>query len=78
LGLWVTYQLIAKYGGSVQVYSSARSGPNGTVFRICFADSNRVVQAAEQNGSVKMERHSQERSGGRWDDKESDQTLKRA
>jgi two-component system, NtrC family, sensor kinase len=78
LGLWVTYQLIVKYGGSVQVYSSARSGPNGTVFRICFADSNRVIPAAEQNGSVKMERHSQERSGGRRDDKEPDQTLKRA
>jgi two-component system, NtrC family, sensor kinase len=78
LGLWVTYQLIVKYGGSVQVYSSARSGPNGTVFRICFADSNRVIPAAEQNGSVKMEHHSQERSGGRRDDKEPDQTLKRA
>ena len=78
LGLWVTYQLIAKYGGSVQVYSSARSGPNGTVFRICFADSNRVVPAVAQSGSIKMEHHSQERSGGRRDDEESDQTLQRA
>jgi signal transduction histidine kinase len=39
LGLWVTYQLIAKYGGAVRVYSSTRSTTNGTVFRICFTDA---------------------------------------
>lgn len=26
LGLWVTFQIIAKYGGAVQVYSSTRPG----------------------------------------------------
>jgi two-component system, NtrC family, sensor kinase len=78
LGLWVTYQLIAKYGGSVQVYSSARPGSNGAVFRVCFADANRVVPDVDRRGSVKMEQQTQQRKAGRQDDEASDRSRKRA
>ncbi|WP_263377548.1 sensor histidine kinase [Granulicella paludicola] len=57
LGLWVTYQLVAKYGGSVKVYSSIRSRSNGTVFRVCFSDPDMVNPGVEGEGSVPMGRH---------------------
>jgi signal transduction histidine kinase len=78
LGLWVTYQLFAKYGGSVQVYSSAQPGSNGAVFRVCFADSDKVVPDVDRSGSVKMEHQPKQRKLGRQDDEASDQSLKRA
>jgi two-component system NtrC family sensor kinase len=78
LGLWVTYQLIAKYGGSVQVYSSDRPGSNGAVFRVCFADANRVVPDIDRSGSVKMEQQTQQPKAGRQDDEASDRNRKRA
>jgi two-component system, NtrC family, sensor kinase len=78
LGLWVTYQLFAKYGGSVQVYSSARPGSNGAVFRVCFADSDRVIPEIDESGSTKMVRHVPQRKSGQYESEDSDQSLKRA
>jgi signal transduction histidine kinase len=78
LGLWVTYQLFAKYGGSVKVYCSARPGANGAVFRVCFADADKVVPEVDQSGSVKMEHQPKQRKLGRRGDEESDQSLKSA
>lgn len=54
LGLWVTYQLFAKYGGSVHVYGSVRPETHGTVFRVCFADPHRFFPEADQAGSISM------------------------
>ena len=78
LGLWVTYQLIAKYGGSVQVYSSTRPASHGTVFRVCFADSHRIVPEPEQSSSIRMERRAQQRTARRQDEEASDQDIRRA
>lgn len=36
-GLWVTYQILKKYGASVRVHSSTRLGRSGTTFMLCFA-----------------------------------------
>jgi signal transduction histidine kinase len=77
LGLWVTYQLFAKYGGSVQVYSSARPGSNGAVFRVCFADPDRLVPDIAGSGSNKLIHHAQKRKTGK-DDEASGQNLKHA
>jgi signal transduction histidine kinase len=38
-GLWVTYQILQKYGASVQVHSSTRLGRSGTTFMLCFSRS---------------------------------------
>jgi K+-sensing histidine kinase KdpD len=54
LGLWVSYRIIAKYGGSIQVYSSTRSERNGTVFRICFADTNTIAPGRNQSNAAEM------------------------
>ena len=78
LGLWVTYQLFAKYGGSVQVYSSARPGSNGAVFRVCFADSDIVVPDVARSGTTKMVDNAQQLKGRRPEDEASDRSLKRA
>ena len=78
LGLWVTYQLFAKYGGSVQVYSSARPGSNGAVFRVCFADADKVVPEVDQSGSVKMKHRPKQRKLGLRGDEASDQSIKSA
>jgi len=40
LGLWVTYQMFAKYGANVRVYSSTLSTCPGTIFRLCSSDTN--------------------------------------
>jgi two-component system NtrC family sensor kinase len=78
LGLWVTYQLFAKYGGSVQVYSSARPGSNGAVFRVCFTDADKVVSDVDRSGSFEMEHRPKQRRLGRQDDETPDQSLKSA
>lgn len=54
LGLWVTYQLLAKHGGSVKVYSSTNPHSHGTAFRVCFADPIGVLPAPDQSGSIKL------------------------
>ena len=38
IGLWVTRQLIEKYGGTLRVLSSTKPDKSGTYFRICFHD----------------------------------------
>ncbi len=53
IGLWVTRQLIEKYGGTLRVRSSTRSGRSGTHFRICFADPSFEPASA----STQPERH---------------------
>ena len=47
IGLWITYQLLKKYGASVRVYSSTREGRSGTAFRLCFRE---VPQVAPDDG----------------------------
>ena len=78
LGLWVTYQLFAKYGGSVQVYSSARPGSNGAVFRVCFADSELILTDVDRSGSTPMKHQTQLRETVQQDDKTPDQSRKSA
>jgi hypothetical protein len=36
-GLWVTYQILQKYGASVRVRSSTLGGRSGTTFMLCFS-----------------------------------------
>jgi signal transduction histidine kinase len=78
LGLWVTYQLFAKHGGSVQVYSSVRSGSSGSAFKVCFADTKLVLPDVERIGSTTMKHQRQLRKAGRQDDEAPDQSLKSA
>jgi two-component system, NtrC family, sensor kinase len=63
-GLWVTYQILKKYGASVRVYSSTRLGRSGTAFMLCFSESNSVVVKRENaNLSEMSPRHPSTRSG---------------
>jgi two-component system, NtrC family, sensor kinase len=50
-GLWVTYQILKKYGASVRVYSSTRLGRSGTAFMLCFSASHSVV-VKQENASL--------------------------
>jgi len=64
LGLWVTFQILAKYGGAVQVHSSTRPGKSGTVFKLCFADPRLVVQVSgRDDGTQMMVREDRTRKG---------------
>lgn len=63
-GLWVTYQILKKYGASVRVYSSTRLGRSGTAFMLCFSEPNSVVVKRENATLSKMSpRHPSARSG---------------
>jgi signal transduction histidine kinase len=50
-GLWVTYQILKKYGASVRVHSSTRLGRSGTTFMLCFsgAHSREGASPAQMN-----------------------------
>jgi two-component system NtrC family sensor kinase len=50
LGLWVTYQILKKYGASVRVHSSTRLGRSGTTFMLCFSGSQ-LAGAKRETGS---------------------------
>jgi signal transduction histidine kinase len=53
-GLWVTYQILKKYGASVRVHSSTRLGRSGTAFMLCFSDSDSVVVKREDESLSQM------------------------
>jgi signal transduction histidine kinase len=67
LGLWVTYQILKKYGASVRVYSSTRLGRSGTTFMLCFAESNSVVAKRESESLSQMSPHNPSPRNGRDD-----------
>ena len=54
LGMWVSQQILKKYGGSLQTFSSIREGSSGTVFRLRFRLSNTALQLTtdRQEGTV--------------------------
>jgi signal transduction histidine kinase len=54
LGLWITYQLIAKYGGTIRVYSSTRPHSAGSVFRVCFSDEGLLRATHQQSGFTEI------------------------
>lgn len=63
-GLWVTYQILKKYGASVRVYSSTRLGRSGTAFMLCFSESDSVVVKRENAQLSEMNpRHPSARNG---------------
>jgi signal transduction histidine kinase len=61
-GLWVTYQILKRYGASVRVYSSTRLGRSGTAFMLCFSESNSAVKPESANLSKMSPRQSSARS----------------
>lgn len=46
LGMWNTRQLIAKYGGSLHVYSSTRPRRSGTAFSLSFSEPHARIEDA--------------------------------
>ena len=74
LGLWVSYQIIEKHGGSVRVYSSTHPERSGSVFRLCFSEITSILNAhTDRETGTDAERFSIEKrdldNGGRGDEK---------
>jgi signal transduction histidine kinase len=42
LGLWVSHGIVQKYGGTIHVHSSMRSGHSGTCFSVFFPHGAKV------------------------------------
>jgi signal transduction histidine kinase len=49
LGMWVSQQILRKYGGSLQAFSSTRTGSSGTIFRLRFSISRESGKTASGN-----------------------------
>jgi signal transduction histidine kinase len=49
LGMWVLQQILQKYGGSLQIFSSTRTGRSGTIFRLRFSISRESGKTASGN-----------------------------
>jgi signal transduction histidine kinase len=63
-GLWVTYQILKKYGASVRVHSSTRQGRSGTTFMLCFSGLQAAGAKRETESPVQMNpRNPSARSG---------------
>jgi signal transduction histidine kinase len=53
-GLWVTYQILKKYGASVRVHSSTRLGRSGTTFMLCFSGAHSIGAKRETESPTQM------------------------
>lgn len=63
-GLWVTYQILKRYGASVHVHSSTRPGRSGTTFMLCFSGSQLGVAKRETESTTQINsRNPSARSG---------------
>jgi signal transduction histidine kinase len=49
LGMWVSQQILRKYGGSLRAFSSTRTGRSGTIFRLRFSISFEGVKTASDS-----------------------------
>jgi hypothetical protein len=49
LGMWVSQQILRKYGGSLQAFRSTRTGSSGTIFRLRFSISRESGKTAAGN-----------------------------
>jgi signal transduction histidine kinase len=49
LGMWVSQQILRKYGGSLRAFSSTRTGRSGTIFRLRFSISPESVKTASDS-----------------------------
>ncbi len=64
-GLWVTYQILKKYGASVRVHSSTRMGRSGTTFMLCFAGAHSIEAGRETESPTQINSRSRSARRGR-------------
>ncbi len=64
-GLWVTYQILKKYGASVRVHSSTQLGRSGTTFMLCFPGVHSAGAIRETESPAQMNTGSPSARGGR-------------